>query len=44
MGNISLKYIDYRGSNTEVKAWFKKNKDKLVFDELTKRFVVPDGL
>lgn len=37
-----LRFIDYRGSNQEIRAWFKTNKDKLVFDHLTKRFVLPE--
>ena len=38
-----LKYIDYRGSNKEIVAWYDKNKDKLVFDHYRKRYVLPDG-
>lgn len=37
-----LKHIDFIGSNKEVQKWYKTNKDKIVFDHLTKRFVLPD--
>lgn len=37
-----LRYIDFRGSNAEIKAWFEKNEEKLVFDHLAKRFVLPE--
>jgi ribosomal protein L28 len=37
-----LKYIDFRGSNQDIQEWYKANKDKLVFDDLRKRFVVPE--
>lgn len=37
-----LKFIDYRGSNQEIQQWYKANKNKLVFDHLTKRFVLPE--
>ena len=39
----ALRFIDYRGSNTEVKAWFEANKRKLVFDHFRKRFVLPEA-
>lgn len=37
-----LRFIDYRGSNQDIQQWFKANKDKLVFDQLRKRFMVPE--
>ncbi|MFK7788529.1 MAG: hypothetical protein AB8C95_03405, partial [Phycisphaeraceae bacterium] len=37
-----LRYIDYRGSNKDIQKWYKENKDKLVFDQLRQRFVVPE--
>ncbi len=37
-----LRYIDYRGSNTDIQQWYKTNKDKLVFDRLRQRFIVPE--
>ena len=37
-----LRFIDYRGSNQEIRAWFEKNQDKLTFDNLQKRYVLPD--
>lgn len=37
-----LKFIDFRGSNQDIQDWYKANKDKLVFDDLRKRFVVPE--
>jgi len=38
-----LGLIDHRGSNKDLQAWFKANKDELVFDELRGRFVLPEG-
>lgn len=38
-----LKFIEYRGSNTEIQNWYNENKDQLVFDQFTKRFVLPEG-
>jgi hypothetical protein len=32
--------IDFKGSNKEIRAWYEANRDKLVFDNFTKRFVV----
>lgn len=37
-----LKLIDMRGSNIEIQAWFKANKDKLAFDRFSQRFVIPE--
>lgn len=37
-----LRLIDYRGSNKDVQAWYKANKNKLVFDHLRERFVIPE--
>lgn len=37
-----LRFIDYRGSNKDIQQWYKANKNKLVFDHLRKRFVVPE--
>ena len=37
-----LRYIDYRGSNTDIQKWYKANKDKLVFDHLRQRFMLPE--
>lgn len=37
-----LRLIDYRGSNKDIQQWYKTNKDKLVFDQLRKRFVLPE--
>lgn len=39
---IVLRHIDFRGSNTELEAWYKQNKDELVFDPLRKRFTIPE--
>lgn len=36
-----LRYIDYRGSNTDIQEWYEANKDKLVFDQFRKRFYLP---
>lgn len=38
-----LRFIDYRGSNTEIQKWYADNKDKLIFDHLRKRFVLPEA-
>lgn len=37
-----LRYIDYRGSNTDIQKWYAANKDKLVFDHLRQRFMLPE--
>lgn len=37
-----IRLIDFRGSDRDIKEWFDANRDKLVFDNLTKRFVVPE--
>lgn len=37
-----LRHIDYRGSNSDIQKWYRANKDKLVFDHLRKRFVLPE--
>ncbi|MEM9109208.1 MAG: hypothetical protein AAGC72_04225 [Planctomycetota bacterium] len=37
-----LRYIDYRGSNKDIQEWYRANKDRLVFDNLRKRFYIPD--
>ncbi len=37
-----LRFIEYRGSNQEIQEWYQQNKDKLVFDHLRKRFVLPE--
>lgn len=37
-----LSHVDARGSNDELKAWFQKNKDKLVFDPKDKMFRVKE--
>lgn len=36
-----LRYVDYHGSNAELKKWYTTNKDRLVFDQFRKRFIVP---
>lgn len=38
----ALSFIEFRGSNQEIKAWYKENRDKLVFDNLYKRFIIPE--
>lgn len=43
INNIRLRVtrlIPYRGTNEDTKAWFKQNKDKLLFDHLKKRYVI----
>lgn len=35
--------IDFRGSDKEIEAWYEQNKDKLVFDNFRKKFVVQEG-
>lgn len=36
----ALRFIEFRGSNQETQQWFNKHKDQLVFDHLSKRFVL----
>ena len=36
----ALRFIRFRGSNDEIKAWFEEHSDKLVFDHFTKQFVL----
>ena len=38
-----LRFIDFRGSNEEMKQWFTDNRDQLVFDHLQKRFVFAES-
>lgn len=35
-----IPYIDYRGDNQQIKAWYKSNRDKLVFDNFSGRYTV----
>lgn len=37
-----LRFIDYRGSNTDIQKWYKDNKDKLIFDHDRKRFILSE--
>ncbi|MFN3169053.1 MAG: hypothetical protein ACE37H_18555 [Phycisphaeraceae bacterium] len=37
-----LKLIDFRGDNAAIKSWFEQNRDGLIFDQFTKRYVVAD--
>ena len=37
-----IKLIDFKGSNLEIRAWFEANRDKLVFDSLSRRFILPE--
>ncbi|MFN3167117.1 MAG: hypothetical protein ACE37H_08645 [Phycisphaeraceae bacterium] len=39
----ALRFIRFRGSNDEIKRWFEKNREKLVFDHLTERFILPES-
>ncbi len=38
----ALRYIRFRGSNQEIKDWFDTHRDDLVFDNLTKQYVLPN--
>jgi hypothetical protein len=35
-----LRHLKFYGSNKEILAWLKKNKDKIVFDKKTKKFML----
>lgn len=35
-----IKLIDFRGDNSAIQAWFKANRDDLVFDRFRRRFVL----
>lgn len=35
-------FINFKGSNKEIAEWFKANREKLVFDRFTKRYVIGD--
>jgi Skp family chaperone for outer membrane proteins len=37
-----LRFIDFRGSNDEIRNWYEQNKDELVFDKARGRFVLPE--
>lgn len=37
---VVLRHIEFRGTNAEIRRWFHTNKDKLVFDQDTKKFRV----
>jgi hypothetical protein len=37
-----IKLIDFKGSNLEIKAWFKETRSKLVFDQFRERYVIGD--
>lgn len=36
------RFIPFRGTNEEIKDWYKANKDQLIFDEFQKRYVVEE--
>lgn len=36
-------FIEFKGSNKEIAEWFEANREKLVFDNFKKRFVVEEG-
>jgi hypothetical protein len=36
-----LKHIDFSGDNKAIQKWFRKNKSKLVFNKITKKFKLP---
>lgn len=38
-----LRLIEFRGTNDEIVAWFEENQDRLVFDHLHGRFVLPEA-
>ena len=40
---LVLRFTDARGSNDEIREWYKKNKDLIVFDPGKSRFVVSGG-
>jgi hypothetical protein len=40
---LIVEYTDAGGSNEEIRKWFAANKDKLVFDPVTKKFRVQEG-
>jgi hypothetical protein len=35
-------FIDFKGSNKEIAEWYKTNREKLVFDNFKKRFVIEE--
>lgn len=37
-----LKHIPFHGTNEEILAWFTKNRDNLIFDKKTKKYLVKD--
>lgn len=39
----ALRFIKFRGTNSEIKDWFKAHRDQLVFDQFTKQFVMPES-
>lgn len=38
----TTRFIDFRGTDAEIKRWYDANKDKLEFDRLRQKFVLPD--
>lgn len=36
------RYIDFTGTHEEIAQWFAENKDQLVFDHITQRYLTPD--
>jgi len=38
----AMRYIDFRGSNKQIKQWYADHRDKLVFDRFRKKFTLPE--
>ena len=36
------RHLDFRGTHQEIADWFNANREKLVFDRFTQRFVIPE--
>jgi len=41
---IISRYIDFTGTHEEIAQWFADNKDQLVFDHITERYLTPDQI
>ncbi|MFN3169054.1 MAG: hypothetical protein ACE37H_18560 [Phycisphaeraceae bacterium] len=37
-----IRLIDFKGTDRQIRDWYQANRDKLVFDAFTRRFVVPE--
>jgi hypothetical protein len=40
--NYVTRVIDFKGSNKEIREWYEANRDDLVFDNFTKRFIIEE--